>query len=337
MKKKLSLFLAALTVLLSLTACGAASMDMGLMDAKEEMSIGYTSSSSQVSQKYNASADVMEKVEVEFETGAVEEGKSGETQAISGDKLVYTCNLSLQTLDYGTCVKSIRESIAEYGGFIEEESEYDDAYRWYYGDYVKTTGTKHLTLTVRVPSVKYYEFLEQMEGAGKVISRNSYVENISRQYYETDAYIKSLEIQQDRLLEMMEQAREIEDMITIEARLSEVQYQLNMAKTKLSGMDADVEYSTITIDVEEVMEYTPEHPVQKKNTFGDRLKNTLVDTWEFFWEMLEGILFLVIRLIPVALVVGVMAVLIIWIIKGCKKRKQRKLQKKADQKKGETN
>lgn len=329
MRNKLYVILVTLMVLLSMTACGSAN----LMDAKEEMDIGYTSSSmAQNSSKYDgASADVMEKVEAE--EGAV----TGETQVINGDKLVYTCNLTLQTLEYDSCVKTIRENISKYGGFIEEESEYDDAYRWYYGDYVKTTGTKHLTLTIRVPSAKYYEFLEQMEGAGKVISRNSYVENISRQYYETDAYIKSLEIQQDRLLEMMEQAVEIEDMITIEARLSEVQYQLSMAKTELSGMDADVEYSTITIDVEEVMEYTRDEPVQKRNTFGDRLKNTLTETWEFFWEMLEGILFLIIRLIPVALVAGVIAVLIIWSIKSCKKRKQRKLQKKAEQRKEESN
>ena len=181
-----------------------------------------------------------------------------------------------------------------------------------------------MTLTVRIPTKYYNDFLGGIEGEDKITSKRSYVENISRKYYDTSARIEALEIQQDRLLDMLAQATEIEDMITIESRLSEVQYQLNSAKTSLASMDADVAFSTITVNVSEVMEYTPAQEPVKSNTFVDRLKNTLSETWEFFWEMLEGLLFAVIRLIPVALVVGVVALIIRAIIKAHKKKKMKK-------------
>lgn len=258
-------------------------------------------------------------------SGASGQGNAQESTIINGEKLVYTCNLEMETLNYVQTIQRIRENIEKYEGFVESENEYDDAYRWYYEDYIKTSGTKHMSLTVRIPTKYYNDFLSGIEGEDKIVAKNSYVDNISRQYYDTSAKIEALKIQQDRLLEMMEQATEIEDMIAIESRLSEVQYQLNSAKTSLASMDADVAFSTITINVQEVMEYTRSAEPVKKNTFADRLKNTLSETWEFFWEMLEGLLFLVIRLIPVAIVAGVVTVIVVLIVKSHKKKKMKKM------------
>lgn len=252
---------------------------------------------------------------------------SDNTTVINGEKLVYTCNIVMETLNYDQCITRIRENIEKYEGFIESENETDDAGRWYYENYKKTSGTKHMSLTVRIPTKYYNDFLGGIEGEDKVTSKRSYVDNISRKYYDTSARIEALEIQQNRLLEMLAQATEVEDMITIEARLSEVQYQLNSAKTSLASMDADVAFSTITINVSEVMEYTPSTEPVKSNTFMDRLKNTLSDTWDFFWEMLETLLFGIIRLIPIAIVVGVIVLVITVIFKVHKNRKNKKAAK----------
>lgn len=325
MKKRLGLLLMTMLLAVSMVACGSSAEMMTSSANKAENSGGY------YDYDYDGSYDmVMEEAEMEMGTGGTaSNGSIGGEEILTGEKLVYTCNLTLQTLQYDSCVQEIKNNIQAFKGIIESESESDDAYRWYYSDYVKKSGTRYLHMTIRIPSENYYEFLDTLDGKGKIISKDSYVENISRQYYETSAMIKSLEIQQDRLLEMMEKATSIEDMITIEARLSEVQYQLSLYKNQLASMDADVEYSTITIRVEEVMEYTEDEPVVKTNTFGDRLKNTLVETWEFFLAMLEGILFLAIRLLPVALVLGVFVAFIVAVVKLSIKRSERKQQKKA--------
>ena len=342
--------ISALCVLaMSLTACGGSakseSYDMAVNEGYYSNDVYYDSV-----EEYMPEVGYMEEAKSEADYGMMASGSTGNLIAsnttsskgngtdggttdatgdvviINGEKLVYTCNLEIETLTYDKSIQRIRENIEKYEGFVESENEYDDAHRWYYEDYTKTSGTKHMSLTVRIPTKYYNEFLSGIEGDDKVISKNSYVDNISRQYYDTSARIEALEIQLERLLEMMEQAKEIEDMITIEARLSEVQYQLNSARTSLAAMDADVAFSTITINVQEVMEYTRNIEPVKKNTFGDRLKNTLSETWDFFWEMLEGLLFLVIRLLPIALVCGVVTVVIVLIVKSNKKKKMKKMQ-----------
>lgn len=221
------------------------------------------------------------------------------------EKLVYHCNLEIETLDYPATMASIKATITKYGGVIQSESESDSGYDWYYENYRKTSGTMHNYLEVRIPSKDYNHFLEELDGVGKVISKSTSVDNISQQYYDTTAQIEALKIQEKNLLAMLEKCETIEDMITVEQRLSEVQYQLNNLQTTRRYMDMDVAYSYVNIGISEVMEYRQDSEPVKRNTFVDRLKNTLVSTGRGFLSFLEGLLFLIIRMAPYIIIVVV--------------------------------
>ncbi len=221
------------------------------------------------------------------------------------EKLVYHCNLDIETLDYPATMASIKETISKYGGVIQSESESDSGHNWYYADYRKTSGTMHNYLEVRIPSKDYNNFLAELDGVGKVISKSTSVDNISQQYYDTTAQIEALRIQEKNLLAMMEKCETIEDMITVEQRLSEVQYELNNLQTARRYMDMDVAYSYVNIGISEVMEYRQDSEPVRRNTFIDRLKNTLMSTGRGFLFFLEGLLFLLIRLSPYILIIAV--------------------------------
>ena len=193
MKKKMRVLTLITALILVLTACGSSMSDANFgtsMDKAESMNGG----GYDYGMSYDTEEWVTDEIWVEEEkgnasygTGSSTDGSSGSGEILTGEKLVYTCDLTIQTLDYEECVETIKNNIATYNGIIERETESDDAYRWYYEDYVKKNGTRYLNLTIRIPSEKYYEFLDTLEGTGKIISKSSYVENISRQYYETGA------------------------------------------------------------------------------------------------------------------------------------------------------
>lgn len=227
---------------------------------------------------------------------------NSDIEASKSDKLVYTCDMSVQTLDYDQTVTSIRQKITDYNGIVASENETDSANDWYYNSYSKSSGTMSLNITVRIPADQYEAFLSGLEGTGRVMSRSENVRNISKTYYDTEATIESLEIQESRLLNMMNEAASIDDMLTIESRLTEVQTELNKNKTQLDTMNTDVNYSTVNISVQEVVEYSDSETVKKTGTFGDRLINTFKDSWKAFLSILEFLLFLIIRLVPIALI-----------------------------------
>ncbi len=219
------------------------------------------------------------------------------------EKLVYTCDISIETLEFDRSRQALRDSIGKFGGIISSESTWDNDYRWYYDDNRKTSGTLTLTMTVRIPSGKYQDFLTSLEGiGGKIKNRSMNVRNITKTYNDQTVLIQSLETQERRLNEMMEKAETIEDMIAVEDRLTDVQTELNQARTRLSTMDTDVAYSTINITLTEVVKYTN---VTVTRTFSERLAATFGDSWESFLDFLEGLLFFLIYILPYAVVAAV--------------------------------
>jgi hypothetical protein len=325
-KKYLSLALvSALTVSL-LAGCGSSSYSSSVAtsDYVGASNSGYSSNKSTSSgiASFDTASSYSTTESVDYDYDYTSESKSSSSSSSSSsessqsentdaltlleEKLVYHCDLDIETTDYQTTMNDIRAAIKEYGGLIQSENETDSSYNWYYSDYTKTRGTMTDYIEVRVPSQKYDEFVSSLDGVGKITSKSTSIENISQDYYDTTTQIEALEIQEKNLLNMLDMCDTIEDMITVQERLSEVQYQLNSLNTTKRTMDTDVAYSYVNISVSEVMEYSKDTTPTKTNTFLDRLKNTLSDTWTGFLAFIEWLLFLVIRLIPYIIIIGIL-------------------------------
>ncbi len=253
-------------------------------------------------------------------SASTEEGDKTETEAGDTDnqKLVYTCDMTIETLEYEETMKSIKNSISKYSGITEKETQTDNDTYWYY-EGRKKSGTMRSYLTIRIPAANYNAFLEELNGSGKIISKDMSVDNITKHYTEIQTTIKSLQIQEKRLLDMMEKAKTVEDMITVESRLTEVQDQLAQYKNTLASMDTDVKYSTINLTINEVVQYQ-----EKQETFAQRLNSTLKRSGELFLDFLENALFTIILLGPILLVVLLAVGIIVMIIRKIRKKKKQK-------------
>ena len=257
-----------------------------------------------------------------------EEAGTDESGRLAEQKLIYTADITIQTQTFQDTFSAVKDAISKVGGFVESETTTDSAWNWYYSDYKKSSGTLRSYITVRVPSSKYREFLGLLEGTdGKITNRSEYVQNITKRYNDQSILIESLEKQETRLLEMMDKAETIEDMITIESRLSEVQTQLNQARNTLAGYDTDVNYSTINVQIEEVIQYSSQKVQQ---TFLERLGNTFTRSWRDFGEFMQDLILAIVYLLPVIIVVVIILVILRpFISKWNAKRKEKKAAKKA--------
>lgn len=314
----------AVALLLSLQACGSSSGGSsgssqnydGVNNIEQIPS--YDSGQMGITQNSVADGSYYEEDYQKDQSQATESGDQAETsdQAETGDqelvdgttdangnkiklveeKLVYRCQLDIETKNYAEDKENLMKLISEYEGIIQNSNEYDSDDYWYSSDHVKTRGTKTLNLQVRIPSEKYKEFIGTVGTIGKVKRNSQQVDNISYDYYNTQADIEQLKIQEQRLLEMMEQAYTIEDMITVEDRLSEVQNELSKLQTKLVGLDTDVAYSYVDIELEEVFEYSAAE-VEKPGFF-KRLGKEIVDGFKAMIQIFEDIILFVVGAVP---------------------------------------
>ncbi len=118
--------------------------------------------------------------------------------------------------------------------------------------------------------------MEEIGNAGNITSRTQNVEDITLTYVDLEAHKRTLKEEEERLNEFLRNAETIEDMIYIEDRLSSIRYQLESMESQLRTYDNKINYSTVYLNINEVVEYTP--VVYEEPSVGQRMKEGFLDT-----------------------------------------------------------
>ncbi|MDE6185208.1 MAG: DUF4349 domain-containing protein [Lachnospiraceae bacterium] len=246
-----SLFLT-LAVGLMTTGCGAAVKDAAANAAApaEAYEMAYeeaydTSASYASSDIYTGGAQA--KAE---ESGEADAGEGGTEVYSTQRKLIKNVNLNVETETFDDLLANVEEKTRKAGGYIEQSYTYNGSS--YYGG-----GRRNASLTIRIPAENLDEFLSAVSAVSNVISRNESVSDVTLQYVDLESHKKALLAEQDRLLELLDVAETIEDIISLESRLSEVRYQIESMESQLRTMDNQVSYITIELYIDEVEKLTP--------------------------------------------------------------------------------
>lgn len=176
--------------------------------------------------------------------------------SVSGRKMIRTVNMSVETQAFDNLLAYVEEETKQAGGYIEElnvynGSRYSYAYRQngYYND-------RNASLTLRIPKDALDGFLTDVAENSNILMRTEKEVDVTLTYVDLESHKEVLLAEQERLIALMEQAATIEDMITLESRLSEIRYQIESMESKLRTYDNQVEYSTLYLDITEVVVFT---------------------------------------------------------------------------------
>lgn len=215
---------------------------------------------------------------VEFEEEAVEDADAGggvtatsgiESVGAVSQKLIKTVNMSLETKEFDALLENIRQKVEDIGGYIEYS---DISGSSYYS--VNVNSNRNAWLTLRIPADKLDGFVTVVSELGNVTNKNESVEDITLRYVDVESHKKALETEQSRLLELLEKAESMEDIIAIESRLSEVRYELQSYESTLRTYDNQVSYSTVALNIYEVERITE---VPEEESFFDEVRYRLSD------------------------------------------------------------
>lgn len=291
----------------------------------------FSGSSDEASEETSDDTSTPEEVESSLNENMQKDGAENKTDGntvMLEDKLVYRCSIRIETMEYTDTMQSIKNSIEKFNGIIQSETETNSDNDWYENNNMGDSGIFHSELQVRVPSKNYNDFINSVGDSGKVMSKDSSVDNISREYHDKSARVEALEIEKSRLVDMMNEANSIDEMITVEDRLSEVESEIDSLNTQLITMDQDVAYSYVAISVDEVLKYEMEG--KKGTTFFNRLWNTILSAVSDWAHLLEQLIFALIYLIPLIAIITILSV-VIW------KHSGKKLKNKVEQAKQSNN
>lgn len=242
---------------------------------------------------------------------------------IQKEMLVYRCNLVVDVLEFDDAMDTLKNYLESYGAFADNENYTDggSASRWQNEGEIKW---KTYTATIRVPSSNYNDFCDSVADLGDLRSKNANVENLSHEYYDLSTELEIYEAKEQRYLDMLSELDE-KTAIAIEEELTALQIQISKIKTRMNDIRTDVAYSYVNVTINEVKEYV-EEPVEpeKTDTFLQRLSITVKNSTSSFLTLMERLLFILIYLLPHALVIAIIVFVTVKIIKFFQKKSQAK-------------
>lgn len=179
-------------------------------------------------------------------TGAALTSSEARATADSAEKIIYTADLTLQSKDYDTARAALEEALAAAGGHMESSDEYT------YTD----SGSRHISLTLRVPEENYESFLAAVAEAGNVTYKSQQAEDVTTQYMDIETRLANLKAQRTRLEELQAEAESLGDLLEIESSLTDVQSQIESWQNQLDWYSNQVSCCTVYITLNEVEDYT---------------------------------------------------------------------------------
>lgn len=232
----------------------------------------------------------------------------------SQDKIIRTFYMDVETQDFDSLITKLSSEINRLNGYVESSKI---SGRSYYD----SEGARYADITARVPKEKVDEFVSTVGENANVIDKQESTENVTLQYTDIESRKKSLEIEQDRLFALLEKTDTLESIVTLESRLSEIRYELQNYETTLRTYDNKVEYSTVTLSIQEVKKLTPS--VEIKQTMGTRMKNGFNQTMYQLNEGFQNFLVWVVVNLPYLILWAVIITILTLIVRRILKKVNR--------------
>lgn len=211
-------------------------------------------------------------------------------------KIIKTVDMTAETKEYDKAIASIADMIAANGGYIEASSTNGKSYNDY-GTY-----RRYASYTIRIPAENLDAFLGQVGGVLNVTSNNASQNDVSGSYYDIVSRLETLNAEKTALMAMYEKAETVEYMLQIQQRLYDVIEEIEAYTTRLNYYDGQVSYSTVRLNLREVIEYTD---VTDPITYGERIADAFKDSWEDFGEGCQNFSIWFVGAIPTLLVLAV--------------------------------
>jgi hypothetical protein len=230
-----------------------------------------------------------------------------------GNKMVIKdAQLDILVQNTDIAIAQVNQLTADYDGYIiSTQSHYEN-------------GFKHATIRLGIPSAAFETVLNQLRDLGlKVIQESASGEDVSNEYVDLQSKLTNLEATAARIREFLNNAKTIEETLTISAQLAELEGQIEQVKGQMRYYEGRSAYSTVTVNL--VPEYptptptltpTPVPPTPTPTPApGWNAGDTFEDASEVLVNMTQSTVDLLIWfgmvLLPIIVVIG----LIVWIIR----------------------
>ena len=239
------------------------------------------------------------------------DGTNKAENSVNVQKLIKKVLIDIETLDYDGTVSAVKSRCSFYNGYIQESVEN--------GKNLYSNSLRTSVLIIRVPSEKLESFLGDVQLLGNVLKTEVNTEDVTDEYFDIETRLEALNIKKTTYMALLEETKEISEIVSLTEALSDVIYEIESLTTKLNKYDSLVDYSTVTVKVFEVKKI--DNNVEKN--FFEEIGDTFISSIESLVELLKGLFLVVVAVIPFLVIPAIVIAVILVIVKIKNKNKKK--------------
>lgn len=156
-------------------------------------------------------------------------------------KLVRHAAIELEVRSFDEAVQKITAFAGENRGYVATTSSQK-----------QENGKLRGQITAKVLPENLDRFLGELRGLGELKNQSLTTDDVTKQYFDTDARLKNQRAMEQRLLEILKKkSDDINDLLAVEKELGRVREEIEKMQGELKHMDAQVAFATVTIQLTE--------------------------------------------------------------------------------------
>ncbi len=212
--------------------------------------------------------------------------------------IIQNASLTLEITDIEEAAESIRGLVEQMDGYIASLNFYD-----------LTRERRMGQISLRVPADKYSQLMLLLQEQGEVKNIEESTNDVSMEYIDLEARIANLQAQEQRIRELLEKAKEIEDILAIEKELTRIRGDLESMQGEFKYLQEKVTFSSIHVSLEEKdpREYAV---VDEFTTFGEELGERFSLNTNRVIKGLTGLVLAFLGSLPLLLTLAVLGLLL---------------------------
>ncbi|MCY3912411.1 MAG: DUF4349 domain-containing protein [Chloroflexi bacterium] len=196
-------------------------------------------------------------------SGALPEGaRAAPTALVAERHIIRTGTLSMVVNDLPDAVTQIREVVARIpGAFIASSNVQRD-------DPDRTS-----TMTVRIPSESFDPALTALRGIGaEVVDEDISSQDVTEQYTDLAARLRNAKVTEQRLLDILGRAKDVEETLEVEAEVAKVRERVELMQGQLNVLTNQTTLATLVMQLHTVADLILERdPVRNFQMHGQTL------------------------------------------------------------------
>lgn len=232
-------------------------------------------------------------------------GATPEDRDRVGQKIIRNGSLTLRVDDAAKRLEEARMIAEQNGGFVASANLADNA------------GIKTAYATLRIPTDKFRATADAIKRlASTVFNESESGQDVTDQYVDLEARLKAAKAEEAQYMEILKNARSIEDTLNVVARLGEVRSRIEQMEGQMRGLEDRTSYATLTVTMtEEARVEAPTRVWKPLETFREAMR-ALVESLQGLADALIAFaVFFVGLVLPVLIVLAIAAWIVRWFIR----------------------